>query len=348
MQRKTTVLFIALGVCVLGLSGWALTRDGSAQATDDAYVAADSVLVAPKVPGFIDTVLVEDNQQVRRGQLLARIDARDYQVARDVAQAEVASAQAALVNAQAALVRQDALVRQAQAVLAGDAADLHLAGDESRRYQSLSAQGAGTLQNAQQADARLEAARAHHLERRAALDAALQQAPLLRAGVQAAQANVQRSQADLARAELDLGHTELRAPFDGMVGRRGLRVGAYVTSGTALLAVVPLQQAFVVANYQETQLTHVRPGQRVEVRVDVFPGQVLRGHVDSVAPATGVTFAAVAPDNATGNFTKVVQRIPVKVLLDDDQALRAQLRVGMSVEARIDLDGTTQAAGEGA
>ncbi|WDS34975.1 HlyD family secretion protein [Pseudoxanthomonas sp.] len=349
MQRNTSLLFIALGVCVLALSGWAVTRDGSSQSTDDAYVSADSVLVAPKVGGFVEAVLVEDNQSVKRGQLLARIDARDYDVARETARADLASAQAQLASAQAALERQGALVRQARAVVQSDAADLRLAGAERRRYQNLSDQGAGTVQNAQQASARLESAQAHHLERQAALEAAIQQAPLLEAGVHAAQASVQRGQAALARAELDLSHTELRAPVDGMVGRRGLRVGAYVTPGTPLVAVVPLQHAFVIANYQETQMTHVRPGQRVQIRVDVFPGQVLHGHVDSIAPATGVTFAAVAPENATGNFTKVVQRIPVKVLLDHDQALRRQLRVGMSVEADIDLDsGHDSAVGAGA
>jgi membrane fusion protein, multidrug efflux system len=347
MQRTTTYSVVALGVGALLLGGWALTRDGASQSTDDAYVSADSVLVAPKVGGFIETVLVADNQPVRRGQLLARIDPRDYRVALDAADAEVANARAQLATANAALARQATLVRQAQAALRGDAAELRLADDERRRYRHLSEQGAGTLQNAQQADARWQGSSARHAEQQAAVDAAQQQTPLLAAGVQAAQAALQRADAARARAELDLGHTELRAPVDGVVGRRGLRVGAYVTPGSALLAVVPLRQAFVVANYQETQLTRVRPGQRVEVRVDVFPGQRLRGHIDSIAPATGVTFAAVAPENATGNFTKVVQRIPVKVVLDEDQPLRAQLRVGMSVEARIDLDSAPATAAQG-
>ncbi|WP_227495570.1 HlyD family secretion protein, partial [Pseudomonas aeruginosa] len=143
---------------------------------------------------------------------------------------------------------------------------------------------------------------------------------------------------------LDLSYCELRAPFDGQVGRRQLRVGAYVTPGSALLAVVPLQQAYVVGNFQETQLTHVSPGQAVEIRVDTFPGEVLRGHVDSIAPATGLSFAPIAPDNATGNFTKVVQRIPVKIVLEPRQAMAGKLRVGMSVEARIDTATGTRSA----
>lgn len=169
------------------------------------------------------------------------------------------------------------------------------------------------------------------------------------ASVQSAQATVQRAEAAQARAELDLSHTQLRAPIDGVVGRRAVRVGAYLTPGTPVLAVVPLQQAFVVANFQETQMTRMRAGQRVDVQVDGFPGQPLHGRVDSIAPATGVTFAAVAPENATGNFTKVVQRIPVKIVLDRDQPMAGKLRAGMSVEARVDLDSGGRAlAGEGA
>jgi membrane fusion protein (multidrug efflux system) len=181
-------------------------------------------------------------------------------------------------------------------------------------------------------------ASAHLHQGRAALLTARQRTGILSAGVQAAQAAVQRAEAAQARAELDLSHTELRAPIDGVVGRRAIRVGAYLTPGTAVLAVVPLQQAFVVANFQETQLTRMRAGQAVDLQVDMFPGQPLHGHIDSIAPATGVTFAAVAPENATGNFTKVVQRVPVKIVLDKDQPLLGQLRAGMSVEASVDLD----------
>ncbi|MDX1897563.1 HlyD family secretion protein, partial [Pseudomonas aeruginosa] len=159
-----------------------------------------------------------------------------------------------------------------------------------------------------------------------------------------ARGDLQRMQARRDQARLDLSYCELRAPFDGLVGRRQLRVGAYVTPGSALLAVVPLQQAYVVGNFQETQLTHVSPGQAVEIRVDTFPGEVLRGHVDSIAPATGLSFAPIAPDNATGNFTKVVQRIPVKIVLEPRQAMAGKLRVGMSVEARIDTATGTHSA----
>ena len=166
---------------------------------------------------------------------------------------------------------------------------------------------------------------------------------MLAAESAAAQASVQHAQALQARAELDLSYTQLVAPFDGVVGRRSLRQGAYVKPGDTLLAVVPLAKAYVVANFLEHQLTHMSPGQRVTVTVDTFPGESLHGTIDSIAPATGVTFSAIAPDNATGNFTKVVQRIPVKITLDANQPLTRQLRLGMSVDASVD---TTDASGQ--
>ncbi len=168
------------------------------------------------------------------------------------------------------------------------------------------------------------------------MDATRKQVSVLEARVGQARGDLQRMQARRDQARLDLSYCELRAPFDGLVGRRQLRVGAYVTPGSALLAVVPLQQAYVVGNFQETQLTHVSPGQAVEIRVDTFPGEVLRGHVDSIAPATGLSFAPIAPDNATGNFTKIVQRFPVRIRLDTDAAERGRLLPGMSVIATVD------------
>ena len=177
-------------------------------------------------------------------------------------------------------------------------------------------------------------------QHKAALEAARQQTRVLVAEHTAAQASVQHAQAVLARAELDLSHTRVVAPFDGVVGRRSLRLGAYVKPGDTVMAVVPLAQAYVVANFLENQLTRMSPGQRVTINVDTFPGETLLGTVESIAPATGVTFSAIAPDNATGNFTKVVQRVPVKIALDPHQPLASQLRLGMSVDAAIDTAST--------
>lgn len=342
--NKTTLnTGLALGVLALAIGGWLLLRDGRYQRTDNAYVNADFTVVAPKVAGFVSSVDVQDNQRVKAGDVLARIDDRDYQVALQAARADLANARAQLANAQAALAQQGSLIEQARASVDVSRSELTLASADQQRYRELARDGAGTVQNAQQAQSKQAVANAHLQQGQAALSTARQRTDILAAGVQSAQAAVQRAEAAQARAELDLSHTELRAPIDGVVGRRAVRVGAYLTPGTAVAAVVPLQRAFVVANFQETQMTRMHAGQPVELTVDVFPGTRLHGHIDSIAPATGVTFAAVAPENATGNFTKVVQRIPVKIVLEPGQPLADQLRAGMSVEARVDLQG-----GEGA
>ena len=309
------------------------------QTTNDAFVSADFTLVAPKVSGFIEQVLVNDNQAVKAGDVLARIDAKDYQAELAAAKAEVATAYASADNADAALLRQQALVQQARAVVDGDSAKVEFARHELLRYQNLAGQGAGTLQNFQQAKSRLDTAKAEQAEHQAAVNAVLKQTDVLAAQRNQALATIQHAEAMQQRASLNLSYTTLVAPFDGVVGRRSVRVGAYVKAGDELVAVVPLTHAYVIANFQESQLTDVVPGQAATVSVDSFPGHDLRGHVDSLAPATGVTFAAVAPDNATGNFTKVVQRIPVKIVLDSDQPMAAKLRVGLSVEARVDTSG---------
>lgn len=343
-SRRASLTMAAL--LLLAALAWLLLRllgPEREQSTDDAYVHADFTLVAPKVAGIVDSVLVEDNQSVKAGQVLARIDPRDYQAALAAAGAELLSARARLRHVGADLERQQAVIAQSAAQVAADQATQRFAQQELQRYQHLASQGAGTLQNAQQARSRLDNAQAALDKARAANLAARKQLDVLLAQQAEAQSAVQRDEAQLQQAQLNLSYCEIRAPFDGMVGRRGVRVGAYVTPGSPLLAVVPLQQAYVVGNFQETQLTEVHPGQAVEVRVDTFPGQVLRGHVDSIAPATGLSFAPIAPDNATGNFTKVVQRIPVKIVLEPNQALLARLRVGMSVVASID---TASAGGE--
>ncbi len=337
LKRNSLHAGLGLGVLALAFGGWLLLRDGDHQRTNNAYVVADYTVVAPKIAGFVSTVEVQDNQPVKAGDVLARIDDRDYQVALQAACADLANAQAQLANAQAALAQQGTLIEQARASVDVNRAELTLASADQQRYQALARDGAGTVQNAQQAQSRQASASAHLQQGQAALANARQRTAILSAGVQAAQAAVARAQAVQARAELDLAHTVLRAPIAGVVGRRAVRVGAYLTPGTPVLAVVPLQQAFVVANFQETQMTRMHAGQRVELKVDVFPGTSLQGRIDSIAPATGVTFAAVAPENATGNFTKVVQRIPVKIVLEPGQPLLEHLRAGMSVEARVEL-----------
>ncbi|WP_462401851.1 HlyD family secretion protein [Pseudomonas sp. Marseille-QA0332] len=341
-NRKTLVIGSVLAVAVLAaiVGPWMLGSD-QRQTTNDAYVAADYTVVAPKVAGFIKQVLVEDNQQVKAGQLLASIDERDYQAALDAAEAQLLVAKAHSADARATLERQAALIAQAEAAVKAVQAEKAFAEHELGRYSRLAEQGAGTVQNAQQARSQGDQARANLAKAQAAAVAARKQVDILQAQVASADGQLKRAEAEVEKARLDLSYTRITAPLDGMVGERALRVGAYVNPGARLLSVVPLQRAYVIGNFQETQLTHVRTGQPVSVKVDTFSGETLHGHVDSIAPATGVTFAAVKPDNATGNFTKVVQRIPVKVVFDAGQPLLERLRVGMSVEATIDTQGDT-------
>ncbi|EJN09982.1 HlyD family secretion protein [Herbaspirillum sp. YR522] len=337
-SRRTPVLFAvaALAICGCAYGATRYLSSGQAQSTNDAFVSADYSIVSPKVSGFIATVLVQDNQNVKAGQLLATIDDREYRAALEAAQADVAQAQAQAVGGQAALVRQQAAIREVQAQGEVHLAELDFARGDVARYGHLAEQGAGTVQHAQQARSRLDAAVARQAQDHAMLESTRLQLAVLQAQVEAARAALLRARATLRRAELDLSHTRLVAPFDGVVGRRAARVGNLVSPGAALLAVVPLQRTYVIANFQENQLTRLRPGQPADIRVDTYPGRRWHGTVDSIAPATGVTFAAVAPDNATGNFTKVVQRIPVRIALEQAAPSVDLLRVGMSVEVSVD------------
>ncbi|MEN5092188.1 HlyD family secretion protein [Pseudomonas protegens] len=350
IQSKDKIAVAVATVAALGVLAYlvapGLFGRSSEQSTNDAFIAADYTLVAPRVAGFIKEVLVEDNQQVKAGQLLALIDDRDLRAAAQAADAETLVAQAQLQNARATLDRQSSVIAQAQAALGAARAEMAFAEHELNRYNHLAGVGAGTVQNAQQAKTRIDQASARLATATAALAAERKQVEILTAQRDAAEGGLKRAQAALEMASYELSYTRIVAPVDGMVGERAVRVGAYVTPGSKILAVVPLQQAYVLANFQETQLTAMHAGQTVEVRVDSLGGETLHGRVESLAPATGVTFAAVKPDNATGNFTKVVQRIPVKILLDPNQPMAERLRVGMSVEASVDTHSSTTSARE--
>jgi membrane fusion protein, multidrug efflux system len=316
--------------------GWNYWTVGRLQvSTDDAYVKADNTTIAPKVSGYIAGVLVGDNEQVKAGQVLARIDDRDFQVALDQANADLVAAKAAVATKEAALTAQESVIEAAQATTAVDQATLTFAGQDDKRYAQLASNGYGSIQNAQQAASRLAAARAAVARDTASVANATKQLDVLKAELAQAHATVARDEALRSQAQLNLSYTSIVSPVDGVVGNRTLRVGQYVQAGTQLMAVVPLAAAYIVANYKETQLTDVRPGQPVAISVDTFPGVTLSGHVDSIAPASGQEFALLPPDNATGNFTKVVQRIPVKIVLDPG-AFTGELRPGMSVYPTIE------------
>jgi membrane fusion protein (multidrug efflux system) len=327
------LLMAGAAIAVLAGAGWYgvdyWTVGRYLVSTDDAYVKADNTTVAPKVSGYLHEVLVGDNERVRAGQLLARIDQRDFNVALDQAKADVAAAHAAIASKQAQLGVQQAVIDAARATVDVDKATVTFAAQENKRYTDLAATGFGSVQNAQQAQSRNAGAQAAIARDTANLASAVKQVDLLKAEIVQANAALARAQALQNQAELNLEYTSIVAPIDGIVGNRSLRVGQFVQAGTQLMSVVPVDGAYVVANFKETQLTDVHEGQRVEIAVDTFPGQIVHGHVDSIAPASGQEFALLPPDNATGNFTKVVQRIPVKIALESSSAV--ELRPGMSV-----------------
>ncbi|WP_369719588.1 HlyD family secretion protein [Bradyrhizobium sp. LLZ17] len=312
--------------------------------TDDAYVKADNTTIAPKVSGYLNQVLVADNEHVKAGQVLARIDDRDFRVALDQARADVQASNATISSKEAQLDVQQAVIKAARATLDVDQANLTFAAQDNKRYTDLAATGSGSVQNAQQAQSRIASAQATLERDTANLASALKQIDLLKAEIVQARAAAARAEAVQHQVELNLGYTNVVSPIDGVVGNRSLRVGQFVQAGTQLMAIVPTDGAYVVANFKETQLTNVRSGQAVDIEVDMFPGQLVHGHVDSIAPASGQEFALLPPDNATGNFTKVVQRIPVKIALDAGRGGAIALRPGMSVIPTIATRSTAPTA----
>lgn len=337
-SRRSVVLMI--GVALLGIAlilrAWQLWPFNSSLAsTDNAYVRGQITVLAPQVNGYVTEVLVNDFQQVRKGQPLLRIDDRIY--AQRVAQAEAAVdiAKAALANADQSQAQDRAQIAAAQASLAAGRSELQRSSTELQRYEQLAAQ-------------RLVAANDRDKFRtaRASAQAAVQQAQaqiriaeetLVATGVgrKGLQAQVESAQAQLELARIDLANTVIHAPRDGQLSEASVRVGQYVSAGSQLLFLVP-DTLWVVANFKEGQTWKMRIGQPALFAVDAFQGEVLHGHVQQIAPATGSEFSVLRPDNASGNFTKVVQRLPVRIAIDPDQPLAARLRPGMSVVAKVD------------
>jgi membrane fusion protein (multidrug efflux system) len=338
LRQHGIVIFAAAAILVVAAAGtvyyWRYAR--FIISTDDAYAQADSTILASRVSGYLSAVQVADNQRVKAGQILARIDDRDYRAMLDQAQAEVQAARADMTNLQAQLAQQDALIARARASVAASQAALDLARINRTRAEKMAGIGFGSQQQSQEADARAREQVADLERERAALATTERQVDVLRARLDQAHALSERSQAVERRAELNLEYTTITAPIDGIVGARTLRLGQYVQPGTQLLAIVPLRDIYIVANFKETQLTRARSGQSVRLHVDTFPGMDFHGYVDNLAPATGLEFSLLPPDNATGNFTKIVQRVPVKIRFAPGQPVIGQLRPGMSVEVSID------------
>ncbi len=305
------------------------------QSTNNAYIRADTSTIAPKVTGYISEVLVSDNQRVTKGQVLARIDPKDYRTAYDAAAADVRASAATIANIEAQIFAQKARIEEAEAAVLGSEATLAFATAEQRRSEQLARSGSGTAQRAEETAARLRESEAAVSRNRAAVTAASGQQKVLETQSGIEEARLERARAALAAAASALEDTTIVAPIDGLIGSRTARVGQMVQPGNALMAVVPTDAIYVVANFKETQLTNLRGGEPAEVTIDAFPGRVLSGHVDSMSPATGLEFSLLPSDNATGNFTKIVQRVPVKIVVDDPSGLKDLLRPGMSVEAEI-------------
>ena len=309
------------------------------QTTNDAYVRAELTRLASRVSGEVLTVAVTDFQRVKAGDLLIQIDPADYEAQVAQSEAAVAAAQAVLDNLANQIELQYATIAQAEAArLSAEALEVE-AKQEQERQQSLTQTEAGTRQRLEQAVAGLAKAQADVRASRAVIAAQQHQLEVLQGTRKQRAADLDATRATLASVKLKLGYTKITAPFDGVVGERQVQPGDYVNIGTNLINVVPLPKVYVIANYKETQLTHVAPGQPVEITVDSFSREKLRGKVERIAPATGAQVALLPPDNATGNFTKVVQRIPVRIQFDDNQPLLARLVPGMSVVTSIDTKG---------
>jgi membrane fusion protein (multidrug efflux system) len=302
--------------------------------TDDAYVMVHYATIAPRISGQVATVPVDDNEFVKTGQVLATLDPRDNETAVASAEAAVARDRSLFDENSANVSRQPSIIEEQQAAVASARAKLAFAQADARRFDNLAATGAGTTREHQQADATLTQGQASLDSAEASLDAARRLLDVLKAQRSAAEAAVKADEAQLEKARLDLSYTRISAPIDGMVGERSVQVGNYVSPGTTLMTVVPLDQVYIEANYRELQLLHVRSGQPVTIHLDAYNID-LKGTVDSVPPASGAAFAPIAPNNATGNFTKIVQRLPVKIVVTPGQPLAKLLRVGLSVETTI-------------
>jgi membrane fusion protein (multidrug efflux system) len=329
-------VLVAFGFIALATLRWdEWVGNAVIQTTNDAYVKAELTRLSSRVAGEVLTVAVKDFQRVKAGDLLVQIDPADYQAQVAQAEAGVAAAQAALDNLSNQVELQYATIAQAEAQLVSAAAQEVEARQEQERQQSLSQTESGTRQKLEQATAAYARAQADVRASRAVIAAQRHQLEVLSGTKKQRAADLEGAKATLAAAKLRLGYTKIVAPFDGVTGERQVQPGDYVNIGSNLINVVPLPNVYVMANYKETQLTRVKPGQPVDITVDSFPNEKLHGRVERISPASGSQFALLPPDNATGNFTKVVQRIPVRIQLDNNQPLLERLLPGMSVVTNI-------------
>ncbi|WP_246795907.1 HlyD family secretion protein [Burkholderia perseverans] len=344
-KRKPNRRRILIALAVVALIGGAIwlvhwwTVGRFIENTDDAYLQADSMTAAPKVSGYVTDVYVRDNQQVKAGDPLVKLDVRQYQVSLQQSRATVDARRADIAHAEADIAQQRANLEQVEAQARVSSINLRHASDEYARYAPLAATGAETHERIADLKNTRDQAQATLAANNASIAAARTQIASSTATLQQAQAQLEAAQASAAQSQLDLDNTIVRSTLDGRVGDRTVRVGQYVQPGTRLLTVVPVQDLYLVANFKETQVGRMRPGQPVTLRVDALSGRELHGRVESFAPGTGAQFALLPPENATGNFTKIVQRVPVRIHVDTDDETRRVLLPGLSVNVDVDTRG---------
>ena len=338
ISRRQLVLMLAALLLAAGATGLARywwTTERFIESTNDAYVGGDVTEISPHVSGFISEITVADNEYVHAGQLLIRIAPADFQASQQHAIALVQGERAAMAALQAKIALQRSLIAQAQAELAASRAQRRFEAADETRYDALVRSGAVSIRDLQQVNAAYLAAQAAVRAAQARLNATRDQLSVLDAAVGERLASVHQAEARLETARLNLGYTEIRSPIEGYVGDRSAHVGAYVIAGTQLLSIVPAHSLWVDANFKEDDIAEMRPGQPATIVADVDRRRVLRGHVASLAPATGAIFSLIPPENATGNFTKIVQRVPVRIELDAADASLGVLRPGLSVTAKV-------------
>ena len=334
---RALVFIIAVAILIFVSTRWNYWEGSPGwKTTDDAYLQADVTPIASKVSGYISELPVQDYEHVHGGELVAQIVDVDYRAAVAQGEANIAAAiaQSDALKAQSEL--QEANVRAAKAVVASTAALLDQNTRDLARQRRLLQSGSSSTEATEKLDTVRAQLSAQFAQNHAQADAAVRQLGVLAAQRAQADAAIAAQRATLQTAKLNLSYTRILATQDGVLGQRQVKPGQYVGIGTQITTLTPLPHVWVIANYKETQLTHMGVGQRAEIRVDTFPGHVLHGHVLAFAPASGAQFALLPPDNATGNFTKVVQRIAVKIVIDDDDGLTERLVPGMSVVARVE------------
>ncbi len=339
-RKHRRALFGGAGLLLVAVIGvwffhyWTVGR--FLESTNNAYLRADAVVISPKISGYVREVLVGDNQTVTAGQMLIRIDATSYQAAKDMAEADVAQRQADLLRFRADAARQEAVRAEAVAQVGVAEAGARFAAGDAVRRQYLAKIGADAARGSDQAISARDQTAGQVTAAKATVEVATRQLDSLNAQIGQGEAALKAAEAKLRSVESDLDGVAIVAPNAGQVGDRTVRVGQYVQPGTRLMTVVPVQDVYLIANFKETQVGRMRPGQPVDIAVDALPGIKVTGIVDSLAPGTGSEFALLPPENATGNFTKIVQRVPVRIKVTADQSVREALRPGLSVEAEVD------------